>query len=101
MTEYNYGILLKNGVRIYEYLPGFIHSKVVLNEHCAVVGTINMDYRSFYLHYENGVWVYDDEFKKKVLAAGAVLYSCAGNRRRYFCSGNMYLLCDGNCGVCI
>lgn len=68
MTEYNYGILLKNGVRIYEYLPGFIHSKVVLNEHCAVVGTINMDYRSFYLHYENGVWVYDDEFKKKVLA---------------------------------
>ena len=40
-------------------------------------------------------------FKKKVLAAGAVLYSCAGNRRRYFCSGNMYLLCDGNCGVCI
>ena len=59
---------MKNGVRIYEYLPGFIHSKVVLNEHCAVVGTINMDYRSFYLHYENGVWVYDDEFKKKVLA---------------------------------
>ena len=40
-------------------------------------------------------------FKKKVLAAGAVLNSCAGNRRCYFCSGNVYLLCDGNCGVCI
>ena len=66
MTEYHYGILLKNGIRIYEYLPGFIHSKVVMNEHCAVVGTINMDYRSFYLHYENGVWVYDEEFLKKV-----------------------------------
>ncbi|MCH5252875.1 MAG: cardiolipin synthase [Lachnospiraceae bacterium] len=62
MTEYNYGILLKNGIRIYEYLPGFIHSKVVMNEHCAIVGTINMDYRSFYLHYENGVWVYEREF---------------------------------------
>lgn len=66
MTEYHYGILLKNGIRIYEYLPGFIHSKVVMNEHCAVVGTINMDYRSFYLHYENGIWVYDQEFLQKV-----------------------------------
>lgn len=66
MTEYNYGVLLKNGVRVYEYLPGFIHAKVVMNEHCAIVGTINMDYRSFYLHYENGVWVYDRDFLKAV-----------------------------------
>lgn len=66
MTEYNYGALLKHGIRIYEYTPGFIHSKVVMNEHCAIVGTINMDYRSFYLHYENGVWVYDEKFRKKV-----------------------------------
>ncbi len=66
MTEYNYGILLKNGIRIYEYTPGFIHSKVVMNEHCVIVGTINMDYRSFYLHYENGVWVYDEDFLSAV-----------------------------------
>ena len=66
MTEYSYGILLKNGIRIYEYEPGFIHSKVVMNEHCAIVGTINMDYRSFYLHYENGVWIYDEEFRQAV-----------------------------------
>lgn len=46
--------------------PGFIHSKVVMNEHCAIVGTINMDYRSFYLHYENGVWIYDEEFRQAV-----------------------------------
>ena len=58
MTEYNYGILLKNGIRIYEYEPGFIHSKVVMNEHCAIVGTINMDYRSLYHHFENGVWMH-------------------------------------------
>ncbi len=68
MTEYNYGLLLKNGVRIYEYQPGFIHSKVIMNEHCAIVGTINVDYRSFYLHYENGIWVYDEEFLKSVRA---------------------------------
>lgn len=66
MTEYNYGILLKHGIRIYEYTPGFVHSKVVMNEHCAIVGTINMDYRSFYLHFENGVWVYDEDFRRRV-----------------------------------
>lgn len=66
MTEYNYGVLLENGIRVYEYTPGFVHSKVVMNEHCAIVGTINMDYRSFYLHYENGVWVYDEEIRRKV-----------------------------------
>ncbi len=66
MTEYNYGVLLENGIRIYEYRPGFVHSKVIMNEHCAIVGTINMDYRSFYLHYENGVWVYDEKFIEKV-----------------------------------
>ena len=68
LTEYNYGILLKNGVRIFEYTPGFIHAKVILNEHSAIVGTINMDYRSFYLHYENGVWVYDEKVIDTILS---------------------------------
>jgi cardiolipin synthase len=57
VTNYNYGILLKAGIRIYEYLPGFIHAKTIINEDCGVVGTINMDYRSFYLHYECGVFM--------------------------------------------
>lgn len=59
LTNYNYGQLLKNGVRIFEYTPGFIHAKTIINEDCGIVGTINMDYRSFYLHYENGVWLAD------------------------------------------
>lgn len=61
LTEYNYGFLLKNGVRIFEYLPGFIHAKTIISDTCGIVGTINMDYRSFYLHYENGVWISDSE----------------------------------------
>lgn len=59
LTNYNYGQLLKHGVRIYEYTPGFIHAKTILNEDCGIVGTINMDYRSFYLHYECGVLLTD------------------------------------------
>lgn len=60
VTVQNYGELLRNGVRIYEYVPGFIHSKtVVLDDETAVCGSINMDYRSFFLHYEDGVIMND------------------------------------------
>ena len=61
ITEYHYGELLRHGVEIYEYTPGFIHQKVVFNEFSSLVGTINMDFRSFYLHYEMGVWSPDRE----------------------------------------
>lgn len=54
----NYGKLMAAGVRIYEYDPGFIHAKnVIADDECAICGTINMDYRSFYLHYECGVFI--------------------------------------------
>lgn len=66
LTNYNYGMLLENGVRIYEYTPGFIHAKQILTEDAVIVGTINMDYRSFYLHYENGVWMSGAEIQKAV-----------------------------------
>ncbi len=66
LTNYNYGELLRAGVRIYEYKPGFLHSKMIMNESCACVGTINMDYRSFYLHYEDGVVVSDEKFIESV-----------------------------------
>lgn len=59
LTNYNYGRLLEAGVRIFEYTPGFIHAKTIINEDCGIVGTINMDYRSFHLHYECGVWLCD------------------------------------------
>ena len=61
ITEYHYGELLRHGVEIYEYTPGFIHQKVVFNEFSSLIGTINMDFRSFYLHYEMGVWSPDRE----------------------------------------
>ncbi len=61
LTNYNYGRLLEAGVKIYEYKPGFIHAKTIINEDCGIVGTINMDYRSFYLHYECGLWMCNKE----------------------------------------
>ena len=59
VTRSNYERLIEGGVKIYEYTPGFVHGKVMLSdEQSAVVGTVNMDYRSYYLHYECGVWMY-------------------------------------------
>lgn len=58
VTQYNYKELLEAGVRIYEYTPGFIHSKLfVSDDSVATVGTVNMDYRSLVLHFECGVWM--------------------------------------------
>lgn len=59
LTRSNYAPLLKSGVRIYEYTPGFIHAKsYVCDDEFAVVGTINMDYRSLYLNFECGTLMY-------------------------------------------
>ena len=50
--------MLFRSVRIYEFRPGFIHSKtVVVDDLYASVGSCNLDYRSFYLQHENGVWL--------------------------------------------
>ena len=59
LTRANYPQLLRAGVHIYEYTPGFLHSKVVsADEASAVVGSCNFDFRSLYLHFECGVWMY-------------------------------------------
>lgn len=59
MTRSNYKDLIKGGVKIYEFTPGFVHSKVIVcDDEVAIVGTSNFDYRSFYLHFENGIWMY-------------------------------------------
>ncbi len=55
ITRSYYRSLMEAGVKIYEYTPGFIHAKCCLSDdQVAVVGTINFDYRSFYLHFECG-----------------------------------------------
>ena len=57
LTRANYDILMRAGVKIYEYTPGFLHAKsMLIDDECAVVGTINLDYRSLYHHFENAVY---------------------------------------------
>lgn len=59
ITRSKFPSLIKAGVKIYEYTPGFIHAKTVLiDDECAFVGTINFDYRSLVHHFECGVMAY-------------------------------------------
>lgn len=65
VTRSNYLILIESGVKIYEYTPGFNHAKsIMVDDQLGVVGTTNLDYRSLYLHFECGVWMYKTESLK-------------------------------------
>jgi len=60
MTRSFYKRLMSAGVKIYEYEPGFIHAKsYIADDQYAMIGTINLDYRSLVHHFENGVWLYN------------------------------------------
>ena len=71
MTRSFYPRLMRAGVKIYEYTPGFIHAKSYLaDDSTAMIGTVNLDYRSLVHHFENGVWLYRvpaiDDLKKDI-----------------------------------
>ena len=62
ITRSFYNRLIDAGVHIYEYTPGFIHSKLYIADgDTAIIGTMNLDYRSLVHHYENGVWLHGCE----------------------------------------
>ena len=59
VAETYWGDLLRHGVKIYKYTPGFVHAKSAMaDREAALIGSTNMDYRSFQLHYECGVMFY-------------------------------------------
>ena len=84
LTQAHFPQLLRAGVRIYEYTPGFIHSKTfVCDDRYGIVGTINMDFRSLFLHWECGVWLYDssclaamkEDYEKTMAISHEVTYA--------------------------
>lgn len=61
LTRAHYPALLEAGVRIFEYTPGFLHAKsFAVDDLYATVGSVNLDYRSMFLHFEDGVWLCGD-----------------------------------------
>lgn len=69
MTKSYYKRLVDSNVKIYEYEPGFVHAKTYISDDkYAIIGTINLDYRSLVHHFENGVWLYNCECIKDLKA---------------------------------
>lgn len=67
LTRSYYRYLLDAGVKIYEYAPGFLHAKsMVADDETAVVGTINLDYRSLFLHFECAVLIHQSSIVKDI-----------------------------------
>jgi cardiolipin synthase len=67
LTKAFYSELIKQGVKVYEYLPGFIHAKSIVSDgKYSIVGTSNMDFRSFYLHFECGVVIYSKKIAEEI-----------------------------------
>ncbi len=84
ITRSYYHQLIEGGVKIIEYTPGFVHGKVfVSDDRVATVGTINLDFRSLYLHFENGTYIYGS--RKIIDIRDAVLRTiAAGHQMRAF-----------------
>lgn len=62
VTRSNYLELLEQGIKIYEYTPGFLHAKCMISDdEISTVGAVNLDYRSLYTHFENGCYFYKGE----------------------------------------
>ncbi len=67
VTRSFYNQLAKDGVKIYEWTPGFCHCKMsVVDDKMATCGTINLDYRSLYHNFENGCWIYDGDVAVRI-----------------------------------
>lgn len=88
-TKSYYRTLIKSGVKIYEYSPGFVHSKsFVSDDKVAVIGTANLDFRSLYLNFECGICLYEtkcihnmkNDFEESIkLSKEISLKECKGN----------------------
>ena len=69
LAKTHYRELVASGVKIYEYTPGFVHAKVFVSDDMrAVVGTINLDYRSLYHHFECAAYMYETDCIPEILA---------------------------------
>ena len=93
VTRSYYGGLAEQGVRIFEYSPGFCHAKqCVCDGRYATIGTSNLDYRSFYHHFENDILLMDCDAVKQIEADFAQLFPQCREVTREYCSGKKHML---------
>ncbi len=98
VTRSYYAGLAAEGVRIYEYTPGFCHAKQCLCDgRIASIGTSNLDYRSLYLHFENNVLLYDGDAVKQMADDFQVLFAQCEEVTEKYRSGRGAILRTWQC----
>ena len=86
LTQSCYEPLISCGVKIYQYTPGFLHAKsFVCDDKIATVGTVNLDFRSLYLHFECGVWMYESAAVMQVKEDCLETFECSEEITLEFC----------------
>ena len=86
LTQSYYAPLIQSGVKIYQYTPGFIHAKCfVCDDEIATVGSVNLDFRSLYLHFECGVFFYRSAVVAQVKEDCLNTFACSEQMTAEFC----------------
>lgn len=86
ITQSYYRVLIESGVKIYQYRPGFLHAKSFLcDDKIATVGSVNLDYRSLYLHFECGVFLYRCKAVEELKADCLEVFACSDEVTIAFC----------------
>lgn len=86
ITQSFYRVLIESGVKIYQYRPGFLHAKCFLSDDkIATVGSVNLDYRSLYLHFECGVFLYQCRAVEEMKQDYMEVFACADEITISFC----------------
>jgi len=86
ITQSFYRVLIESGVKIYQYRPGFLHAKSFLcDDKIATVGSVNLDYRSLYLHFECGVFLYRCKAVEELKADCLEVFACSDEITISFC----------------
>ena len=94
ITRSNYTRLISKGIQIFEYTPGFLHSKQILaDQKVGIVGTINFDYRSLVHHFEDGIWMYNTECLKQIKNDFTELEKISQNMKDFKQNKMMYIFC--------
>jgi len=88
VTRSYYNALAVNGVRIFEYTPGFCHAKMAVSDDTvATCGTINLDYRSLYHHFENGCFIAESHVVNEIKRDFEEMFSASNEVTEYYKSG--------------
>ena len=93
ITQSFYRVLIQNGVKIYQYRPGFLHAKSFLcDDKIATIGSVNLDYRSLYLHFECGVFLYKCEAVEELKQDCLEVFACSDEVTLSFCESQNFLI---------